>query len=217
MPVATPNSTSTTIKSDTMVAQKKGKRRSSKKPRSVSFAPNAQLRLYRCKMTESERRSYYYDENDYEEFKDEARATIEMIVKNMEIDEVQHCARGVICRTPDALRRRVSLRVKAWDAVFSEQARQWEKEGEDSQLNADALATAYTKQCYSSKRLAYTIAKCDEKTVAAFSTSSPSSKSSREFKRGIDHRLNRSNRTLVILHSMSPEVRSSRQLATSAA
>jgi hypothetical protein len=186
----------------------------------VRFATNALLRLYRCKMTQEERNNYYYCDEDYENFKEEALLTIEMIANNMEIDEVKHCARGVICRTPDALRRRVSIRVKAWDAVFAEQERQWGEEGEDAQLNSEALAAAYLKHCYSSKRLAYTIAKCDEKTVAALSANNRNNDSSRKVitKRRVDYPQSESNnRTLASLNSMCLLVRSSRQLATTAA
>jgi hypothetical protein len=215
MPASTTTVSNRPSSASTATAKKTGKRSSSNsKRRTVSFAPNAQLRLYRWKMTETERNNYYYNDDDYEEFKQEARQTIDMIAKNQEIDEVHHCARGVICRTPDALRRRVALRVKAWDAVFSEQERQWGKEEEDAQLDAEALAAAYTKQCYSSKRLAYTIAKCDEKTVAAFYSNNSSSVVA---KRRAMNRPSTSNRTIVILNSMSSGVRSSRQLATTAA
>jgi hypothetical protein len=183
---------------------------------SVSFAPNAQLRLYRCKMTQAERDNYYYSDQDYENFKEEALLTIEMIGNKTEIDEVKHCARGVICRTPDALRRRISFRLKAWDAVFTEQERQWRKEGEHAHLNAEAIAAAYVKHCYSSKRLAYTIAKCDEKAVAAFNANN--NNNNLIVKRRMEHPHNTSNiRTHATLNSMSVVGSTSRQLATTAA
>jgi hypothetical protein len=183
--------------------------------RSVRFAPSAQLRLYKCKMTRAERANYYYRDEDYENFKEEALLTIEMIANNTEIDEIKHCARGVLCRTPDALRRRVSFRVKAWDAVFAEQQRQWGKDGEDVQLNDEVIAAAYVKHCYSSKRLAYTIAKCDEKTVAALNADDNNGLVA---KRRLDYpEYEGNNRTLAILNSMSLGVKTSRQLATTAA
>ncbi|KAG7368618.1 hypothetical protein IV203_031361 [Nitzschia inconspicua] len=210
MPVAT-----TTRIGSTITAQQPGMGSTSKrKRRSVTFAPNAQLQLYRCKMIETDQSKYYYNDDDYEAFKVEARTTIEMIINNMEIDEVRHCARGVLCRTPDALRRRMALRVKAWNAVFSEQERQWGGKDEDALDNADAIAVAYIEQCYSSKRLAYTIAKCDEKTVAAFSASNIGN--DLVAKRSMDH-CSTCNGTIMILNSMSSGVRSSRKVVTSAA
>jgi hypothetical protein len=114
----------------------------------------------------------------------------------------------------------VTIRVKAWDAVFAEQERQWGEEGEDAQLNAEALAAAYLKHCYSSKRLAYTIAKCDEKTAAALNANNRNNDSSRKViaKRRVDYPQGESNnRTLASLNTMCVLVRSSRQLATTAA
>ena len=140
--------------------------RAAKKPRrSVSFSPNAKLRLYCCNLTKEERKSYYYRNSDYQEFKQDVDETLDMIENNEHIDEVHRSARGVTWRATQTLHRRMAIRMKAWDAVLMEQERQWEKAGRYVPVDDEAIALAYVQRCYSSKRSAYEMGLSDEKAV----------------------------------------------------
>ena len=140
--------------------------RATKKPRrSVSFSANAKLRLYRCNLTEEEKRAYYYRSSDYQDFKQDVAGTLDMIENNENIDDVRRCARGVACRATEALHRRIVIRLKAWDAVFLEQERQWEKAGRYVPVDDEAIALAYVQRCYSSRRSAYSEGLSDEKAA----------------------------------------------------
>ena len=140
--------------------------RAAKKPRrSVSFSANAKLRLYRCNLTEEERRSYYYRSSDYKAFKQDVAETLDMLEKNEPIDDERRCARGVSCRATATLHRRIAVRMKAWDAVLLEQERQWEKAGRYVPVEDEAIAIAYVQRCYTSKRSAYNKGLSDEKAA----------------------------------------------------
>lgn len=143
----------------------------SNKKRSIKFATSATLRIFNFELSEAERFACWYTQDEYTSFKTDVNITLALIAQNQDIDEAVHCRRGVACKLPENLKTKYLNRCKAWGAVLDEQDRQ--RTAVDGEYDVDAIAFAYIRHSYISRRTAYMIGMCDEKAARVLDSQVP--------------------------------------------
>ena len=116
-------------------------------------------------LSEEELSLIWYHSADYERIKKESAVTLEK-AKNEEpiIEEEGHCMRGLEAKTKFGARRRKNNKLKALDAVWSQQVSLWRKKMEDP----NSIANAYKPHSLNSKFPAMEAAIDDEKYVIKY-------------------------------------------------
>ena len=133
--------------------------------RSVRFFPNAKgkLGLHISNYTEKERARCWYKKQEYIEMKRDAVVTIEMIQRNVAMNDDFHCLRGLEQCTKEGSMLMKLTKNQAQLAVFRAQLLQ-EKNGIQ---NPGALAAVYEEASEPAKMSAYLKGISDEKEMLA--------------------------------------------------
>ena len=123
----------------------------------TGFTPKKEVSFFErvsCKRTlhindynEEERQACWYQADEFEAMKQEARQTVKFMEQNADcLDDVNFCRRGLEFRTNEESQKRYTLKGKAVDVVMDEMERQWAF----CECNPEIIAELYqsiTRQC----------------------------------------------------------------------
>jgi len=156
--------------------------------RKVQFSSKVFVRKFRDTVKPSEAKNVWYNDKDYESFRNDTKKCIRLVQSNSPLlDDVTYCRRGADCRTGERFKARSSTRSKACDAVLDEQERQWTDCSADSSINSEfvyddeAIAQLYYRCTLSSQRHAQLVGLSDERAAAAQEHLSPKSETGRDY------------------------------------
>mmetsp|Transcript_25056 Transcript_25056/g.59551 ORF Transcript_25056/g.59551 Transcript_25056/m.59551 type:complete len:222 (+) Transcript_25056:209-874(+) len=154
----------------------------------VQFSSKVFVRKFRDTVKPSEAKDVWYNDIDYESFRNDTKKCIRLVQANSPLlDDVTYCRRGADCRTGERFKARSSTRSKACDAVLDEQERQWTDCSADSSINSEfvyddeAIAQLYYRCTLSSQRHAQLVGLSDERAAAAQEHLSPKSETGRDY------------------------------------
>ena len=138
----------------------------------VQFSSKVFVRKFRDTVKPSEAKNVWYNEKDYEAFRNDTKKCIRLVQANSPLlDDVTYCRRGADCRTGERFKARSASRIKACNAVLDEQERQWE-DCSDLTTNSkfvyddEAIAQLYYRCTLSSQRHAQLVGLSDERAAA---------------------------------------------------
>jgi hypothetical protein len=135
--------------------------------KSVGFSIDTEVheQFSLSELSDEEQSHIWFCSADYERIKKESAVTLEK-AKNEEpiIEEEGHCMRGLEAKTRFGARRRKNNKLKALDAVWSQQVSLWRKKMEDP----IAIANAYKPHSLNSRFPAMEAAIDDEKYVIKY-------------------------------------------------
>lgn len=168
----------TTTTTTTNSSNEKKKNDSTNKSRSTSirFSPKVNVRKFRDTVTATEAKDVWYDQNDYDSFRNDTKECIRLVQTRSTnlLDDTIYCSRGAECRTTDRLKARSSARTKALNAVMDEQERQWDSSTESSSTtfvyDDEAIAQLYYRCTLASRRQAQLVGLSDAQAAAAVQT-----------------------------------------------
>jgi hypothetical protein len=168
----TTTTTTTTTNSRNEEKKNANKSRSS----SIRFSPKVNVRKFRDTVTATEAKDVWYDQNDYDSFRNDTKECIRLVQTRSTnlLNDIIYCSRGAECRTTDRLKARSSARTKALNAVMDEQERQWDSSTESSSTtfiyDDEAIAQLYYRCTLASRRQAQLVGLSDAQAAAAIQT-----------------------------------------------
>eukprot|EP00529_Nitzschia_sp_RCC80_P032400 CAMPEP_0113460026 /NCGR_PEP_ID=MMETSP0014_2-20120614/10769_1 /TAXON_ID=2857 /ORGANISM="Nitzschia sp." /LENGTH=228 /DNA_ID=CAMNT_0000351655 /DNA_START=120 /DNA_END=806 /DNA_ORIENTATION=- /assembly_acc=CAM_ASM_000159 len=141
----------------------------------VQFSSKVFVRKFRDTVKPSEAKDVWYNDIDYESFRNDTKKCIRLVQANSPLlDDVTYCRRGADCRTGERFKARSSARSKACDAVLDEQERQWTGSCSSSSSSSElafvyddeAIAQLYYRCTLSTRRHAQLVGLSDERAAS---------------------------------------------------
>jgi hypothetical protein len=139
--------------------------------RSVSFFPRVSVitGLHINNYTPEEVDACWLKMKDVMEFKKEIRYTVDLIERNLDIDDEKYCRRGIECRTRAGANHKRHQRMNALESVLKEQIVQYVEDLQDEQQ----IAMVYREAAYASKMVAFLTGLSDAKIAVVLVGSKP--------------------------------------------
>jgi hypothetical protein len=112
--------------------------------KTVSFSPNVlvQVTTHAKDYKQSEIRACWYTKSEYKNIQHNLKITLDLIKRNVVIDDYNHCKRGLEYLTQKGARHeRMQTKLKAWTAVFEEQ----DLQDEEGIVDPEIIALVYSK------------------------------------------------------------------------
>lgn len=120
----------------------------------------------RSDYTMEEKEASWFQAQDYVDFREQSYMTMGLYRAGLQLDEDQHCMRGLEGRLEEASRERGWLRHHATAAVFNEQYQQYHR----CYYSPERIAEGYHAVAWKAQYAAYTLAMLDEQQAHATTT-----------------------------------------------
>jgi hypothetical protein len=124
-----------------------------KAQRVVSFSPNVmvQFTTHTNDFRRREIRACWYTKSEYKDIRKEIRMTLDLMEQNVDIDDYNHCKRGLEYLTKKGAHERMQTKLEAWAAVFEEQ----DLQDAEGIVDPEILAIVYNDSTRSCRVAAY--------------------------------------------------------------
>jgi hypothetical protein len=134
--------------------------------KTVSFSPYVIVHptTHTKDYKEREIRACWYAKSEYKNIRQDIKITLDLIKRNVDIDDYNHCKRGLEYLTEKGARHeRMLTRLEAWTAVFEEQ----DLQDEEGIVDPEILALVYSQCTQSCQAAGYVTGVLDKRATVA--------------------------------------------------